>query len=153
MDRADPLCPPDPQRSLTDRGIRRTRVAAAGIAAVGARPERILSSPYIRAVQTASIAAEAFDLPAGGVEITDALLPDADPRRLLRELRATGADELLCAGHAPHLDELIAAALGLAHPITAIKKAGAACLDLETTRLVWLHEPRTLRALGRAGDD
>ena len=57
---------------------------------------------------------------------------------------------VFCFGHAPHLDELIAAGVGVKHPITAMKKAGVALLELKrvsppTGQLVWLVTPKLLR--------
>ncbi|MGB7437560.1 MAG: histidine phosphatase family protein, partial [Candidatus Acidiferrum sp.] len=55
IDREDPKCPADPDRFLTDEGIEKTRLAAEGVAEIAAVPDLILTSPYVRAVQTAEL--------------------------------------------------------------------------------------------------
>ena len=61
-------------------------------------------------------------------------------------------ESVLCVGHAPNLDLVIAEALGLRErPPARLKKAGAACLELDPgngSQLLWLLEPGALRALG-----
>ncbi len=131
VDRAEPNCPPDPERPLTARGVERTREAAIGLREFGAEPAEFLTSPYLRAAQTAEIAAEVFGFPLKSIRRTDALLPRADPRQLFRELAELTADEILCFGHAPHVDEAVAYALGSKRLLTELKKAGVAVLELE----------------------
>ena len=87
--------------------------------------------------------------------ITEALLPEQAPYALFHALYAFhGSDEeILCVGHSPNLDKIIAIALtGDRAPVTSLKKAGAAMLlvdDLPRTRgqLAWLIPPRVLSAL------
>ena len=54
----DPACPPDPERWLTPKGVERTREMAQGLRALDVRPEVFLTSPYVRAVQTAAVVAD-----------------------------------------------------------------------------------------------
>src|SRR5215510_2835484 len=56
--------PDDSKRPLTPVGARRFRRAAEGLAKVVRTPQRVLSSPYVRAVQTATILTEAAGWPA-----------------------------------------------------------------------------------------
>ena len=58
IDREDPDCPEETQRYLTAKGTQRTRSAAHGLADLGVKPAGLLTSPYIRAVQTAEIVAK-----------------------------------------------------------------------------------------------
>jgi phosphohistidine phosphatase len=155
-DRSDPACPADADRALTDEGRRKTRRAAKGLAVIGCRPTRILTSPYLRARQTAEIVAEVLGIAPERVTTTEALLPEAAPYAIFHALHAfTGTDEeLLCAGHAPHLDRALALAItGGRVPVTSLKKAGAALLELEDLprphgELVWLVPPKMLGELG-----
>ncbi|MBM4283082.1 MAG: phosphohistidine phosphatase SixA, partial [Deltaproteobacteria bacterium] len=75
-DRSDPACPADPERALTDEGKKKTRRAAKGLGVVGCRPTRILTSPYVRARQTAELVAEVLGLGADRITTTEALLPE-----------------------------------------------------------------------------
>ena len=61
---------------------------------------------------------------------------------------------IFCFGHAPQLDDLIAAGLGSKHHVTALKKAGIALLELKRIsppngQLVWLSTPKLLRKAGK----
>ena len=154
-DRADPHCPPDPDRALTDEGRKKTRKSAKGLKEMACAPTRVLASPYVRAKATAAICAEVFGLPDAKVTLTDALLPEAPPYALFHALFAYhGSDEeILCVGHAPNVDKVIAVALtGERAPVTSLKKSGAALLlveDLPRTRgeLLWLIPPKVLASL------
>jgi len=155
IDRADPDCPADPERALTAKGEERTARAALGLAALGVAPRFIFTSPYVRARQTAEIAARFLCRHESPVVTTAALLPGASPRELLKEVRSREEGCVMCVGHAPDLDETLAVSSGAARELTHLKKAGAAMLRWERpadrlARLVWILEPRALRALSRA---
>ena len=153
-DKADPAYPSDPERPLTKEGIQKTREAARGLRALSIAPGAMLTSPYVRAVETAEIVAEALKFGVRKIRRTEALVPGANPAGLFEELADLRAEEVLCFGHAPHLDEVIAHALGLRSPVTSLRKAGAACLDLGTVSppkgiLEAVYEPKALRVMRR----
>lgn len=153
IDRDDPDCPSEAERYLTPKGIERTRRAAEGLAELRIAPSACLTSPYVRAVQTGEIVCEALGIDPKELHATDALKPEAKPTRLAEELGRLGGDEVICFGHAPHLDDFIAYATRASAPITTLKKAGVACLDLQTVsppvgQLRWLLTPKLLRDLG-----
>ncbi|MBI1944545.1 MAG: phosphohistidine phosphatase SixA [Deltaproteobacteria bacterium] len=155
-DRADPECPPDPERALTAEGAKKTRKVARGLREVGCAPTRVLSSPYRRAKETAQLVVDEFDLDQAQVTLTESLLPEAPPHELFQQLFAfhNADEEIVCVGHAPNLDKVIAVALtGERAPVTQLKKAGAALLLLEDLprmkgALVWLMPPKVLGDLG-----
>jgi phosphohistidine phosphatase len=154
IDRADPDCPPEVERYLTTKGIEKTRRAAEGLAEVGIAPAVLLTSPYVRAVQTGEIVCDVLGMDAANLHATDALKPAAKPARIAEELSGLTFDEAICFGHAPHLDDFIAYALRASAPVTTLKKAGVACLDLQTAfpaagQLRWMLTPKLLRNLGR----
>jgi phosphohistidine phosphatase len=153
VDPMDPECPPDAERPLTPKGLRRTRAAAAGLRAMGIAPAAVLTSPLRRALETAEIAAEAL-----GCETirTQAALSGGTRTRDVFDLwAALEADCVLTVGHAPQLDLLLASCLGAGAPALApLKKAAAACVELDIVapsggQLAWLLAPRALRKLGR----
>ena len=153
IDREDPECPADAERYLTKKGMEKTREVALGLRALAIQPEAMLSSPFVRAVQTAEITAAAFGFSRDKIRQTDALIFGHKPAELFRELARMRAKEVMCFGHAPHLDEIIAFVLGCRGTVTSLKKSGVACLELEAMApprgsLLWLCTPRTLRALG-----
>ncbi|HXM94273.1 MAG TPA: phosphohistidine phosphatase SixA [Candidatus Dormibacteraeota bacterium] len=155
IDREDPKCPPDPERYLTPEGIEKTKRVAKAIAELGVMADRLISSPYVRAKQTAEIFASALDFSKQKIRETDFLLPGAEPSLLFRELaKDKHASAVFLFGHAPQLDDLIATALGSKHHVTALKKAGVAFLDLKrvsppSAQLVLLATPQLLRRKGK----
>jgi phosphohistidine phosphatase len=155
IDREDPKCPPDPERYLTEEGVEKTKRVAAAVAALGANPDLLLSSPYVRAMETAEIFASALDYSKQKIRRTDLLLPGAEPSLFFRELaKDKQTSTLFVFGHAPQLDDIIAAALGSKHHITSLKKAGVALLELKRVsppngQLVWLAPPKLLRRAGK----
>jgi phosphohistidine phosphatase len=156
IDREDPKSPSDPERYLTPEGLKKAREVARGFAWLKISPNVFLSSPYVRAIQTAEIFAEALEFSKSKIKQTDLLLPGAEPAAFFRELLRTSRSEesAICFGHAPHLDELIAFALSSKKDLTQLKKAGAACLELTRISppagsLLWLSTPKILRKRGR----
>jgi phosphohistidine phosphatase len=151
IDREDPKSPADPERYLTEEGIEKTEQVAKRIAALDIPADALISSPYVRAMQTAELFAAAFEYPKQKIRQTNALLPGAEPSLFFGELaKDKQAAVVFCFGHAPHLDDLIATGVGVKHPITAMKKAGVALLELKrvsppTGQLVWLVTPKLLR--------
>jgi phosphohistidine phosphatase len=151
IDREDPKCPPDPERYLTEDGIEKSKQAAKGAVALGISADVLISSPYVRAQQTAEIFASALGYSKQKIRHSDLLLPGADPALFFRELaKDKHSASVFVFGHAPHLDELIAAALTTKHNITTLKKSGVAALTLKrisppSGQLIWLATPKMLR--------
>jgi phosphohistidine phosphatase SixA len=102
-------------------------------------------------MQTAEIFASALDYAQQKIGKSEALLPGAEPGAFFRELaRQKEASTVFCFGHAPHVDELVAAAMGVKHHITEMKKAGVALVELKrisppSGQLVWLVTPKLVR--------
>ncbi|MGH9728027.1 MAG: SixA phosphatase family protein [Candidatus Acidiferrales bacterium] len=152
IDRDDPASPPETDRFLTPKGVSKTEAAARGLHALGVKPTLILTSPLLRAIQTAEIACKALGYPVKKLRYTDALKSEAKPAELFKELSAIKADEVICVGHAPNLDEVIAYAIGSHSAVTSLKKAGFASLELKTLSpphgsIVAIYTPKTLRFL------
>ncbi len=151
IDREDPKCPPEAERYLTEEGVERTKQVAKAVAALGIHADLILSSPYVRATQTAAIFASELEYSKQKVRSTDSLLPGAEPGAFLRELaREKDVSAVFCFGHAPHVDGLLAAAVGAPRHITSMKKAGVALVELKRVspangQLVWLTTPKLIR--------
>ncbi len=141
-------------RPLTAKGAEKTEQSARGLLRLGVAPTHLLSSPLVRAVQTADIIARVFELP-DNVPTDQALLPDAPPDRLMSVLaKLPGSACIICIGHEPQLSD--AAGLMLAGgPIDGLilKKAGACCIRFEGSvkpgegTLRWWLMARQLRAL------
>ncbi len=92
----------------------------------GIDPSLILTSPQLRAVQTADILAETLSY-SGPLVVRDELRSDFDLAALQRFLQDyQGIDELLLVGHEPDMSGLAAAFLSLAEKFNFEK--GAALL-------------------------
>ena len=155
IDRENPKCPPDPERYLTEEGVEKPEQVARGVAALGVKGDLFLTSPYVRAVQTAEIFASALDHAKQKIRKTDLLLPGAEPSLLFRDLvKDKQASVVFLFGHAPNLDDVLATALGSKKHLTSMKKAGVALVELKRISppmgmLVWLAVPRLLRKAGK----
>lgn len=155
IDREDPKCPAEAERYLTEEGVEKTKQAAEGVAALGATGDLLITSPYVRAVQTAEIFADALEHARQKIRRNEMLLPGSEPTLLFRELaREKQASSIFVFGHAPQLDEVIATALGLKKHLTSLKKAGVALIELKRISppmgvLAWLATPKMLRRAGK----
>ena len=107
-----------PDRALTARGRRRTHAVASALVQRGVRVDRLITSPYQRALETAQIAVGAGLAPM--LELHQALLPGGDVLPLVRQL--TG--RVCLVGHEPDLSWLASDLLGLPSRAIALKKAG-----------------------------
>ena len=115
----------------------------------------ILSSPYVRARQTAEIVANVFGL-AKKLEFSPALAADGNPQDLVDELkkRRGKPGSIMVVGHEPYLSRLISLLIsgGTSLPIT-LKKGGLCKLSVDALRygrcanLQWLLTPRQMRGL------
>lgn len=155
IDRDDPKCPPEAERYLTEEGIAKTKQVARGVADLGATADLLLSSPYVRAMQTAEIFAGALGYAKQKIRRTDLLLPGADAALLFRELaKDKDSADVFLFGHGPQVDDIVALALGAKNPCTALKKAGVALVELKRVsppsgELLWLATPKLLKRVGK----
>jgi len=111
----------DEHRNLTCRGRKRFRQVAACLKKQGIDPDVIVTSPKVRAVQTAEILAETLHF-NGEVRISPDLATGPDPGVLENLLRANGvARELVIIGHEPALGKVIGTLLHLPTPCNLTK--------------------------------
>ena len=113
---------PDELRPLTAEGREQARLLAGRLAAE--QPEAVVTSPLLRARETAELLARACGLQA---EPDDRLAPGATPD----EVRATAAgrgERVVVVGHQPDLGRVVAALTGGAEP--PFPPAGMAVIDL-----------------------
>ena len=141
---------PDSRRQLTEEGRQKLRKVLQQASKSGLHPDFILSSPYVRARQTAEIAVEELRY-QGELVSSDQLTPYASPHKTWDELREyRQAGEILVVGHNPHLSELVSLLTGARAGAVEMKKAGLACLELISAgpqpraTLHWLMTPRSI---------
>ena len=154
VEKTDPRFPADADRPLTPKGIKKTRAAALGLRELGLAPNAVLSSPWLRAVQTAEILCDVLGYSQKRIVRLDSLKGTSDVLNLFADLRKLKASVVVCVGHEPHLHRVIGAVLHTQAHVTDVKKAGVACLALERIsppqgRLLALYPARVLRLLGK----
>jgi phosphohistidine phosphatase len=144
---------PDSERPVTPKGKKQMRRGARGLRTLVPTIDRVVTSPYQRAAQTARIVARAYD----SLEpvVADQLVPDIEPPVVARWLRAQrGADTIALVGHEPQLSALASLLVtASSDPILALEKGAACAIDLPASRragsLLWLLTAKQLRALGK----
>ncbi|HTY87438.1 MAG TPA: phosphohistidine phosphatase SixA [Candidatus Acidoferrum sp.] len=145
----------DSERPLTAKGKNRLRAAARAMEALELSFDVILTSPYLRARQTAEIIAKDLGL-RKRLAFCDELTPAGNPRLLIQQLNQIRPEpkNVLLVGHEPYLGKLIALlAAGNTSLEIDFKKGGLCKLETEfllygrCARLVWLLTPRQLEKL------
>ena len=132
---AEDDAPDDASRQLTAKGERQARAAGAALAALGVEIDACLTSPKVRALQTARLACEPLGVE---VEVSEALRGgDFDPAEL-----AAGRGEVLLVGHEPDFSRAIQLVTG---GRVEMKKGGLAAIDGAT--LIALLRPGALRRI------
>ncbi len=138
----------DEDRQLTDEGREKLRKLLRTAARARVRPSLILTSPLVRAVQTAEIASS--ELGYGGLMLrSDALVPEADPYDTWAEIR-THQDEpaILLASHNPLCSRLPGFLLGCLAMQVHFGKGAMACIEFDRFGaeprgvLRWMLTPR-----------
>jgi phosphohistidine phosphatase len=146
---------PDAERPLTREGREKLVRAAEAMREVGLKFDAILTSPLLRARQTAQTVAKELKLKAKPV-LTAHLAPDGSPKLLIEQLLETGvsAKNILLVGHEPYLSQFISLLIsGSTTSAIELKKGGLAKLEVRhlgyarCASLAWLLTPKQLRSL------
>jgi phosphohistidine phosphatase len=141
----------DDARPLSPAGIRRSGKAAAGLKELCKAPDRLLTSPLIRARQTAKILTDVAGWPRA--EVAPELAPGEAAAAVLTLLGRDRSQRVALVGHQPDLSVLLSACLLGNHGTLPIemKKNAVACLSfagsarIGSAVLKWLATPRMLR--------
>lgn len=141
----------DRKRPLTAAGRSRFRKAAKGLSRFVETPNRVLTSPLVRAVETAGILEQLAGWPAANHCLE--LAPQCAPALTLNRLRAERGTRIVIVGHEPHLSRFVSACVAgtAARTVIEIKKGGVVILRFERgmkfggATLIALLPPRTLR--------
>lgn len=147
-----PEWPDDTKRPLSAEGIARMREVVRGLDTLKLRIARILTSPLVRARQTADLLHDGL-ASHPRVEILQALAAGATPATVISALATQPADERLAlVGHEPDLGQLAARLIGTRRPIP-FRKGGVCCIEMDglpasgAGALLWFAPPRLLRRL------
>ena len=122
----------DPDRALTAEGKKKLREILRTVEKAGVAPELMISSPYVRAMETAVIAAEVLGYKHNVLQTT-VLIPSTDPKPVWEEIRIhRSAASLMLVGHEPLLSALAAYLLGAPSVSIDVKKGAIIRIDIET---------------------
>jgi len=144
--------PDDAKRPLTDEGISRMRKSMRGLSRLGVTLDVVLTSPLVRARQTAEIVAAGLS-PRPSLISAESLAPDGTFAAVVADLeKHVRKGRIALVGHEPGIGELAARLIGSRHAIEF--KKGAVCrIDLATIPpsgpgdLRWLLTPKIMRAI------
>jgi phosphohistidine phosphatase len=144
----------DAKRPLTSEGKQKMREIASGLDRMGAEVDWIVSSPLVRAVETAEIVADVLGSKPP-LDTCDALKPGGAPEALIAFLaKRPNRRRVLVVGHEPDLSELAARLIGAGRNAHMPFKKGGCCLvafsifpPKSPGRLVWWLPPRVTRKL------
>jgi phosphohistidine phosphatase len=147
----------DRLRRLTSRGREKMRAEAEGMAGLGIELDLLLTSPLVRAAETAAIVADVLPGCPTPREFPG-LAPSVGAAELVRGLRPFARHEgVAIVGHEPGLSQVAALLLagspgGLA---LVLKKGGLIAIEIveepapRSGTLRWMLTPRQLRRLAR----
>jgi phosphohistidine phosphatase len=120
----------DAERALTAEGEKRLREVLKRAKAAGMAPSVIVSSPYVRARETAAIAAEVLGYEER-IAYSNALVPMASPTETWSEVRTLKTEPgILLVGHEPHMSGMTAFLLGAPELSVDFKKGALVRIDL-----------------------
>ena len=129
---------PDAERPLSDKGREQSRVAGAALNALGMTIDACLTSPKVRAADTARIACEQLGGPEPQVDERLAG-GEFDPLELITGL----GDDVMLVGHEPDFSDAIRSLTGAR---VDLKKGGLA--GIADGELIVLLRPRELKRMG-----
>ena len=144
--------PDDAKRPLTEDGIARLRKIARSLARLGVTVDMIVTSPLVRARQTAEIVAAGLD-PHPHIATAESLAPGGTFAQVMSDLeKHAKRSRIALVGHEPGIGELAARFIGTRHAIPF--KKGAVCrIDIEGVppagpgELRWFLTPKLMRMI------
>ncbi len=152
VDRGTPGFEDDSLRPLTPKGVTRIHRIAQSAKRLRLKFDLILSSPYLRAQQTAHTLASFYKIEER-LRLTANLTPEASPAELIGEIHETYSEALsiLLVGHEPYLSNLTSMLLAGDEKVAITFKKGGLCKlsvdELHYGRcatLEWLMTPRQM---------
>jgi phosphohistidine phosphatase len=138
----------DSARALTSEGRKKLSAVLDRAGKAGVSPSIILTSPYVRARQTARMAAQAFEREDSVIE-TSALVPSGSPELVWDEITEYRSEQqVMVVGHEPLLSELVKFLLNSPALRIDMRKAALVAISLESLRgaprgaLQWMLTPK-----------
>ena len=149
----------DSQRPLSERGRERLEKIAQGLKVLGADFDLIISSPFLRSMDTAEILLRFFKMKKDQLLVSEALIPQGQPEQLIGEINEnySSLNSIIVVGHEPNLSQLISLLTAGDAAISIDMKQGSVCrLNADNlaherrATLEWLMMPKHLVALGES---
>ena len=146
VSRDDPNYAED-ERPLTETGREQARAVAKALVARGIQFDAVISSPLVRARQTAEEMLQNMTGPLAELEFCNHLAPGGKQRKLTRYLLGSNVDSVALIGHEPDLSEFIGRLIGSRKAQISMAKAGVAFVkcdgvaDKGRGTLEWLLTP------------
>lgn len=146
----------DPERHLNNDGINQCHLAGKALKRLNITFDVIVSSPKVRARQTAELIAEEIGYSGKEIKITDTLEPTALPKDTITYLQGfTGIKSILLTGHLPLLGHLASELLSKASHISFLFEPSAVChisMDQVNSHIGdfhWFLTPEHLRMIAQ----
>src|SRR5262245_29847923 len=141
----------DFSRALTAVGVTEMEAEAKALDRLGLKLDQIVTSPLVRAKQTAQIVAKRLGLKKELIE-SELLAPGCDMKHLRKLLSAYDTQQtIMLVGHEPDISAIVGELIGEAS--IEMKKAGVAAVSIGSSIkagagvLQWLIPPKILIAL------
>jgi phosphohistidine phosphatase len=137
----------DAERPLTETGKGQAKAVGQCLQKLGAKVDVILTSPLLRARQTAEGMVAAWTKPAPAVEVVEELADAGKRRKLTKVLRDLGKETVAIVGHQPDLSVYAAWLMGSKKAALELDKAGVALIHCPdgpgrgAGSLAWLVTP------------
>jgi phosphohistidine phosphatase len=139
----------DEERPLTDKGHAQAKLIAVGLQRHGVHLGLLLTSPLLRARQTAEGILSQWTASAPQLEVCEPLAPGKSPKKLARFLRSLETDSVGLVGHMPDLGTFLTRLIGSLKAQVHLSKGGVAFVACDGVRkglgtLQWLVTPQWL---------
>jgi phosphohistidine phosphatase len=143
----------DEQRPLSEASRAQCRALSEALQRLGARFEKVVSSPLVRAKQTAELLLAGWPAPAPEMVECDALRPGGKRKELARFLQGLGTESAVVVGHNPDLSMFAAWLIGAREAQVELARGGVARIDTDGSpgkgagTLAWALTPNLYEAL------
>ena len=140
----------DEERPLTPKGEAQAEALARALGRLGVHFDALLTSPLVRARQTA----ERLATESVAAKECPSLAPGRKKRQVLERIRETKGDAVGIVGHNPDLSELVGWFVGDKNVGIELDKSGVACVAFDGKAskgggvLVWMVSPEWIAAAG-----
>lgn len=145
----------DADRELTQNGTLRTAMVAKGLGKLDLEIDRIISSPYVRARQTAEIISRIIGYKED-IQFDQRLVPHARFQEVSDLIRENDdAASLLLTGHEPCIGEVVSGICAQGSLTIEVKKASVTAIAIDRLRpnvagtLLWSLPPKVVEGLAK----